>query len=171
MNKPQSGHNTESANNQQSPGLFRRLAAMFYDSLLALAIAFAMTALVILLRVLVEGDSAIKEGEQALQGSYLFILQILILSALCGFFCWFWTKTGQTLGMQAWRLRIDNNIDPKNNSRISTKQALIRFFGAIISAVCFGLGYAWILVDRHKRSWHDYWSDSRVVLLPKKKKK
>jgi uncharacterized RDD family membrane protein YckC len=38
---------------------------------------------------------------------------------------------------------------------------------AIFSALVFGLGYWWIMFDSNKLGWHDRWSNSRVVQLPK----
>ena len=48
-------------------------------------------------------------------------------------------------------------------------QALLRYFGALISFAAFGLGYAWILIDAQKRGWPDLISDSRVLFTPKYK--
>jgi hypothetical protein len=38
---------------------------------------------------------------------------------------------------------------------------------AIFSAAALGMGYWWIMFDSNKLSWHDRWSNSRVVQLPK----
>jgi uncharacterized RDD family membrane protein YckC len=89
-----------------------------------------------------------------------------LLLVMLAFFAWFWHRSGQTLGMQAWRLRIDN----LNGGRISYSQATLRFFCAWLSFFCLGIGYIWVLFDRDKAAWHDHWSKSRVVVLPKVKK-
>ena len=44
---------------------------------------------------------------------------------------------------------------------------LLRFLVAILSWLALGLGYLWTLVDKRKRSWHDLYSDSVIVRLPK----
>ncbi len=80
------------------------------------------------------------------------------------FFGWFWTRSGQTLGMQAWRLRVQQ----PDGSPISWRQALVRMGGAVLSALCLGAGYWWLLFDRERRTWHDRLSGTRVVLLPKR---
>jgi uncharacterized RDD family membrane protein YckC len=138
----------------EKPGLARRLAAMFYDSLLVFAITFTATLLVVGVRIV---------GERAITGDYKYFLQLVLFASVTLFFTWFWTRTGQTLGMQTWRLRIDS-VD---GGRISWRQAGVRFVVAIASALCLGLGYLWILWDRDKCSWHDRASGSRVVMLPK----
>ena len=41
--------------------------------------------------------------------------------------------------------------------------------GACVSLAALGLGYFWIWIDRERLAWHDRWSGTRVVVLPKKK--
>jgi uncharacterized RDD family membrane protein YckC len=146
----------------ENPGLPRRLAAMFYDSLLVFAITFTATLVVVGIRVVLSSHM-LQTGERAITGGYHYFLQAVLFISVGLFFSWFWTRTGQTLGMQTWRLRIDN-VD---GGRISWRQALIRFVVAFVSALCLGLGYLWILWDRDQCSWHDRVSGSRVVMLPK----
>lgn len=38
---------------------------------------------------------------------------------------------------------------------------------AIASWLCLGLGFLWMLWDKDKRTWHDRYSESQVVRLPK----
>lgn len=146
----------------EKPGLPRRLAAMFYDSLLVFALTFTATLAVVGIR-LVLSHEALHTGERAITGGYHYFLQVVLLVSVASFFCWFWTRTGQTLGMQTWRLRIDDI----NGGRITSRQALIRFAMAAVSALCLGLGYLWVLWDRDKCSWHDRASRTRVVMLAK----
>ncbi len=108
------------------------------------------------------GDAAVRASEHGAVAGPL--LQIPLACAVVLFFGWFWTRSGQTLGMQAWRLRIET----LEGDRIGTSQVLLRIGGAAISLACFGLGYLWILFDPAKRAWHDRISRSRVVVLPAK---
>lgn len=143
-------------------GIARRLGAMFYDSLLLLGVTWAVTALEIALKVAVVGADAVREsGQRALGGP---LLQLSLLVVVFLFFGWFWTRSGQTLGMQAWRIRLDSD----EGGRISWPQALVRFAGAAVSAACLGAGYWWMLVDRERLTWHDRWSRSRVVRMPRR---
>jgi len=41
---------------------------------------------------------------------------------------------------------------------------------ACVSIAALGFGYWWIWVDRERLAWHDRWSGTTVVVLPKKKK-
>jgi len=154
------------------PGLLRRLAAIGYDSLLVFSLLFAATGLYQLLAHWLAGGppatrlatgEVITQVEPVASGTWY---TLYLLGVMYGFFAWFWQRSGQTLGMQAWHLRIDDI----GGGRISYQQATLRYAGAWISALCLGLGYLWVLVDRDQCSWHDRLSRSRVVQLPKKKK-
>lgn len=137
---------------------------MLYDTLLVIALLMSITAAYIVIELLLRGGVALPAGNVAARGP---VYQSLLLIATFSFFAYFWTRHGQTLGMQAWRIRIENS----NGSPIGLDQALRRFFGALLSLLCFGLGYGWMLFDRDQMTWHDRWSSSRVVQLPKPEKK
>ena len=91
------------------------------------------------------------------------------LAALCcvGFFTGFWLKGGQTLGMQAWRIK----LAPLPGKELSVARAVTRCAAALLSLACLGMGYLWCLVDRRQRTWHDTLSGTQLVLLPKHKKR
>lgn len=93
------------------------------------------------------------------------LMRITSLLVFTGFFIIFWHKSGQTLGMQAWRLKLVDNL----GRPISVKQGYIRCAAACLSLMCFGLGYWWIFLHPQSRSWHDLISKSHLELLPKKK--
>jgi uncharacterized RDD family membrane protein YckC len=94
------------------------------------------------------------------------LLSTILLFVLFAFFAKFWTHAGQTLGMQVWGIRVQN----ADGSAISLWQALLRFVVSIASWLCLGLGFFWVLIDKKKRSWHDMYSDSQLVRIPKKTK-
>jgi len=153
---------TDSSNGSPA-GLMRRLAAMLYDTLLVFAVAWSVTAAAVLLRVEMVGEAAIRaSGKPAVSGP---LLQGVIGVALVIFFGWFWTHSGQTLGMQAWRLRVQQ----PDGTPLTWRQALVRMLGAAVSALAGGAGYWWMLIDREGLSWHDRLSRTRVVLLPKRR--
>jgi uncharacterized RDD family membrane protein YckC len=129
--------------------LLRRLAALFYDSLLLLAILFIAT--VILL--------PLTGGEAVHSGNPFFSAYLLFISFF--FYGWFWMHGGQTLGMRAWRLQL-RNLRP---GPLTWWQVLLRFLIALPSAALFGVGYLWMLVDRRKLTWHDRYSETCIVEL------
>jgi len=133
--------------------LLRRLAALFYDLLLLIAVLFFASALAV----------AINQGPIPKDNLY-FKLYLLAVDYL--FFAWFWTHGGETLGMRAWRLQLRST----NGDCITWRITLIRFLTAIPSLLFFGCGYWWSLIDPKKRSWHDRLSNSQVCLLAKKQR-
>ena len=146
--------------NPPRPALPRRLVAMLYDILLVLPLVMVSVAVVMGLRSLLGfGPSA--EGIVRLNAH---LVQLIALLTVMAFFSWFWLKNGQTLGMQAWRIKLVGF----NGQAPSAGQVILRCLGAALSAACLGLGFLWCLVDRNRRYWHDYLSSTELVLLPGK---
>jgi uncharacterized RDD family membrane protein YckC len=120
---------------------------MVYDALLLVAVWFAATAVLLPFT-----------GGEAIRASEEWYTAYLVVVAF-GYFGWFWTHGGQTLGMRTWNLR----LAAAGNDGISWQQAAVRFAGACLSWLAFGAGYLWILVDRDRRTWHDHLSKTRIV--------
>jgi len=129
-------------------GLLRRLAAMLYDGLMVIAIwMFTLILIVPLANGPVGGA----------------LLQSLFFVELFVFQVYFWLTRGQTIGMLAWRLRIESVTgDP-----MRLPQLTIRFFTSLLALCCAGIGYLWILFDREHRSWGDIASGTRIVRVPR----
>ena len=132
--------------------LFQRLMAILYDSLLVLALMFMATLPFI----------AVRRGEPVHPGYLPY--QMTIIGVAWLFFAGFWSFSGRTLGMQSWRLRIENADGQKPGLLIAT----VRFFAAVVSWLPFGLGFIWQLWDKEKLTWHDRISGTRLVRYPKK---
>ncbi|CAM3986744.1 hypothetical protein CCOS865_04616 [Pseudomonas reidholzensis] len=147
-------------------GLGRRLAAMFYDFLLCTALLIVTALAYKLIQMAIIGEARMRAltDAGALDGDPL--LSTVLLFVLFGFFAKFWTHGGQTLGMQVWGVRVQN----ADGSAISLWQALLRFVVSIASWLCLGLGFIWSLIDKRKRSWHDIYSETQLVRVPKQKK-
>lgn len=147
----------------ESPSLLRRLAAIIYDTCLVLPLVMVSVAIAFAVRAALVDMPATEQVDTPLLNPYL--VQAIEFFAVISFFSYFWVKSGQTLAMQAWRIKL---VDAKNGDTISLKQAIIRCFAAVFSAGCLGLGYIWCLLDSRGRSWHDHLSGTQLVLLPKK---
>lgn len=150
--------------------LWRRIAALFYDTLLVSAIILVTTGLY-------HGiiNNWLLGYEEAPVGFNPW-LSSLIMVIVFFFFAHCWGRNGQTLGMQAWRLRIQSTATEstksakvKNSSgrQITLVQSLLRFMIAIPALALGGLGLLWMVIDKKKRSWHDHYSHTEIVLLPK----
>ena len=134
----------------QSAGLFRRLAAILYDSLLIIAMWLITTLLLV---------AFINDGA-ALQGP---LFQFGLYFEACLFYSYFWRLRGQTLGMQAWKIKL---VSPSLQT-LSWQECFARLFFALVSVSMLGLGFIWMLFDPERLTWHDRASGTRVVLLRK----
>ena len=134
----------------QSASLFRRLAAILYDSLLIIAMWLITTLLLV---------AFINDGA-ALQGP---LFQFGLYFEACLFYSYFWRLRGQTLGMQVWKIKL---ISPSLQT-LSWQECFARLFFALVSVSMLGLGFIWMLFDPERLTWHDRASGTRVVLLRK----
>ncbi len=135
-------------NKHTNCSFLRRLAAIFYDSLLLFSVLFFTSLILIPLSV----DGAIDSGNIAYN---LFLLIICYL-----YFCWQWTNGGQTLGMRSWNIYVVNS----SNNYPDWQQASIRFICSLLSTFLVGLGFLWSIVDRNKLALHDHLSKTRLVV-------
>jgi uncharacterized RDD family membrane protein YckC len=134
----------------QTPGLIRRLLAIFYDALLLLALYFVAAA--VIMRMFNHGE-AIQPGQPV---SWLLTTVLIVIGFL--FYGWFWTHGGQTLGMKSWKMQL---IQTDGNA-LTWSVASIRFVFAMLSWAVFGLGFLWSLVDNRNRTWHDIASGTEL---------
>ncbi len=137
----------------ENTGLFRRVAAILYDTLLVAAVLFIVTLPFI----------AIRGGEPVEPGSFSY--QVTMVMATYVFFVGFWVRKGRTLGMQSWGLQLQD----ANDAIPSLATCSIRFVAAIVSWGVLGLGFLWQLIDKDKLTWHDRISGTRLVYYPKEK--
>ena len=145
-------------------GLSRRLGALLYDGLIILAIQMFAAGLVIaILEALVAAGlmnyAPYQDASDLLSTHPIWsVIYPAYLGVIwMGFFVYFWTKAGQTIGMRAWKLRLQN----PDGSLISITQALIR-----IGTSGFGLANLLVPLDTKKRGFHDIWAKTEVVVLP-----
>jgi uncharacterized RDD family membrane protein YckC len=132
-------------------GVFRRLAAGCYDALLVGSIWMLVTLIIVAIR----GGEAVPAGEPVYQ------LMLLITAAL--FLILSWVRGGQTLGMRAWRLK----VEMASGQPLDLRVAMIRFMAGLLSVVTGGLGLFWLWIDQDKLTWHDRLAGTRVVVMPK----
>lgn len=134
-------------------GFRRRLASLLYESLLVLGI-LAPTFMIpyVLLGI---------------YGSFMppgWILWLHLCAVLGLYFVWYWTRHGNTLAMQTWRLQL---VRAEDGRHLDTRLACLRFVLCWPSLLCFGLGLLWALVDRDRQFLHDRVAGTRIVLLAK----
>jgi uncharacterized RDD family membrane protein YckC len=130
--------------------LLRRLGACIYDAFLAFSFAFFMG----LIYIAIFGIESTQYNHKNLV-FYQFYQSFFILF----YFIFPWFKSGQTLGMKVWKIRLIS----KNNKQITFMQCLIRFFSAIVSWALFGLGFLYALINAKNLTLHDKLSKSYLI--------
>lgn len=126
--------------------MFRRSASFLYDCLLLIALFFIITAIAI----------AFNHGEAIQSAAYY--LALYVVGFL--FFDWFWRHGGQTLGMSAWRIKVEG----MQQETISFSQSLIRYLAGTLLFV-FTLLY--MLLNPDREALHDKLSKTKIILYYK----
>jgi uncharacterized RDD family membrane protein YckC len=164
-----------------APMIKRRIALNLYEMLVlfgVLAFAFMVPHLTIGVLFEVTAPST--------------ILMAHLYLVLAFYFMWYWTKTGQTLAMQTWRIQLVS----EDGSIMKRSQALMRFaigslwlipaalllfiiikmnpsisMGGSVSIIFFSITlFLWplsaVLDRKNRQSIPDRWSRTRLVQLP-----
>jgi uncharacterized RDD family membrane protein YckC len=140
----------------QPAGLVRRLCALLYDGVVLFAVCLVAT---VPFLPLTGGDAVTGIDTPRLEPWY----QATMLAVMAAYSTYSWTHGGQTIGMRAWRLRVERS----DGRPLDARTALLRFAAATVSFVAAGLGWLWAGVDPQRRTWHDLWTQTRVVVVPK----
>jgi uncharacterized RDD family membrane protein YckC len=164
-----------------TPTIKRRIALNLYEML----VLFGVLAFTFLVPHLIIGVLFEVTAPPAILMAHLYLV-------LAFYFMWYWTKTGQTLAMQTWRIQLVS----EDGSIMKRSQALMRFaigslwlipaalllfinirinpsasMGGSVSIIFFSITlFLWPLsamLDRNNRqSIPDRWSGTRLVQLP-----
>lgn len=138
------------------------MAALLYDAFLVASIWMLLG---FVLQLIVGPDTnQLVDGRVQTDPLLDNILFLLMVASCSGFYLWFWTRSGQTLGMIAWRIKLVDN----NDQLISIQQGIVRLLAAWPSFFCLGLGYLWLYVDPDGDAVPDKFSKTKVVVVSKK---
>lgn len=164
-------------------GLMVRLFAILYDGLLLVAVWMITAALLIPFGT---PETAAREQRIALVSpafQHGVLLPALVIMTWL-FYGYFWTRTGQTLGMQTWRLKVLR----ADGDALRWSDALTRCAAACLFPIACGLmsllafhsaaafvmsvllgflgNYLWMRWSTRQLAWHDQLSATRVWRLP-----
>jgi uncharacterized RDD family membrane protein YckC len=164
-----------------APTIKRRIALNLYEML----VLFGVLALTFLVPHLTIGVLFEVTAPSTILMAHLYLV-------LAFYFMWYWTKTGQTLAMQTWRIQLVS----EDGSIMKRSQALMRFaigslwlipaalllfinikmnpsvsMGASVSIIFFSITlFLWplsaVLDRKNCQSIPDRWSGTRLVQLP-----
>jgi uncharacterized RDD family membrane protein YckC len=131
-----------------APGMPRRLASMLYEAILLFAIGFLATWLF-----------QFAAGTLRIEGWRMHVLQLFLLAVFALYFLWCWLRSGQTLAMKTWRIRL---VSRHGHGRLAPPAALLRFACALV-LVPTTIGIFWAMVDRDRQFLHDRLAGSLLV--------
>ncbi|MBN8767700.1 MAG: RDD family protein [Thiobacillus sp.] len=129
-----------------------RVAAMIYELLLVTAVLFVAS----LPFLYLVGNAE--------TGWRHHVFQLYLVGVLFAYFSAFWRRSGQTLAMKTWRIRLTD----LNGGRPSLKQSALRFVLALAGLALAGVGFWWALFDRDHQFLHDRIAGTRLVRVPRK---
>jgi uncharacterized RDD family membrane protein YckC len=133
--------------------LARRLGSLCYEALLLAAILF------------VAGWTFLVLGGVFPAALARAIFQFYLLAITAAYFIYCWVRSGQTLPMKTWRIR----VVAKNGTALSVKQAALRYLFALASIALCGGGFWWALIDRDGQFLHDRLARTRLVKVEDRK--
>lgn len=137
---------------QQYPAIWRRFAAIIYDTLLVTAISMGYGAICVGISLALYNDSTVLTSTIAFQIGWVVVW--------FSFFCFFWTRAGQTLGMRTWRLVI---VKQETLEQPSILQCISRLILAPLGLGLFCLG----LIREDKQCLHDLLSHTQIIQVGK----
>lgn len=161
--------------------LRRRLAAMVYELLIVVAIAFLVGLVFVLVYAAVTGA----EGALRIRGGARALLQLAVLAALAVYFVWSW-RLGRTLPMKTWSLELVG----RDGRPVATRAAVVRFavaacvfVPALVAALelrrdsaspwgwaalaPLAVALGWSLLDRERRTLWDRISGTQLLHVPR----
>lgn len=131
--------------------ILKRLMACVYEFLILVAIWM----LFIWLYVSLFGDATVDSKRLWLQ---------LLLWVITGvYFVMCWVKTGQTLAMQAWKMKIVAH----DGGLLNLRQAALRYVLASLLTLLFGISLLYMFVNRQRQFLHDRLLGSRYEIIAK----
>lgn len=159
----------------QTPGLRRRLACLLYEALLLFGVGLVSGAL---------GTFALKLTDVSSTTARDLVLQLVGIVVYGAYFVWFWTRRGQTLPMQTWRIKLVT----AQGGALTVPLAIRRYFACALwiapaytvaklnhwplatmfTAIGSGIFVYALLALLHpqRQFWHDALCGTRLVTVP-----
>lgn len=135
--------------------LLRRLAALFYDAVVLVGLLMVATFPYLGLINLLTGAEAAPAGDPW----YRVYISLLVFG-----YVWIsWRRSGQTIGMKAWRIK----AVAESGGPLSHVQIALRFSIGIPAFLLAGLGYWWVYLTPDGQTLPEQWSGTRTVHIPK----
>lgn len=75
------------------------------------------------------------------------------------YFIFSWTAFGRTIGMALMGVKLVT----KDGKDVALWRAILRYIGFLLSALCLGLGFLWVLIDNRRMGWMDHLAGTQVL--------
>jgi uncharacterized RDD family membrane protein YckC len=95
----------------------------------------------------------------ALPRSALGAMSLVGLVMAAGYFLFFWSLSGQTLG----KLLTGSRVVDRRGGALGFGRAALRLFATLLSILPLGAGFIGLWSDPERRGWHDRISGTKVV--------
>jgi uncharacterized RDD family membrane protein YckC len=138
----------------RSAGFGRRLAALVYDAVLLAALLMVFTGGALFFT---HGAAVVS----ATVGGWVYVYRAGLIGVIAGYYTLNWLRSGQTLGMRAWRLRA---VDAAGKP-MTLEAAILRCAWGVLAWAPAALGVLWLYWDPEHLAVHDRLSKTRVVHL------
>jgi uncharacterized RDD family membrane protein YckC len=137
-----------------SVGFGRRVAALVYDAFLLAA----------LLMIFTGGALFFTHGAAivpATAGAWVYVYRAGLVLVIAGYYVLNWMRSGQTLGMRAWRIRAVT----ASGGALSVQPAILRVCFGLLAWAPAALGVLWLYLDPDHLALHDRFSKTRIIRL------
>ncbi|MFY2763292.1 RDD family protein [Arenimonas sp. MALMAid1274] len=143
--------NSETTNIARPAHLGWRLLALVYDAMPNIALWIAVSAIALAIKPGHAPFAPWSLGQVSLWGVCWLVTGAYAVHS--------WRRSGQTLGMRPWRLKVI-----AADGRPAGPRALaLRYAVSTLSLAALGLGFLWSLFERERRTWHDLASATVMV--------
>jgi uncharacterized RDD family membrane protein YckC len=136
-----------------SAGFGRRFASLIYDGFLLVALLMIYTGIVMIFT----RHAMLPENS----GGWVYLYRAGLVGVIAAYYVLNWVRSGQTLGMRAWRLRAVTDT----GKPLDVATAGMRFVYGFLAWAPAALGVLWLYIDPEHLAIHDRLSKTRVVLL------
>jgi len=116
--------------------IWRRLAALSYDMLLIMALSLGYFGIITWIGTTFFGAQATEDYNPMFDGTLRWFVFLGWIAVIILFYGLFWTRNGQTLGMQAWKIRVQT----KDGDLISYQQTVKRFVVVLVALSLYLIG-------------------------------
>ena len=125
---------------------FRRLGAITYDLFIVFSLILFLFGVIIFFI-----------GKEDTSG---ILFYLVTLPAIYYYYVFSWVIRGQTVGMMAWKFKIQTTDNKKLSYSIASKRLVLSW----LSFAFFGLGYLYQFIDKENDALHDKISKTKLLM-------